>query len=210
MDDRIRELIALGRDHYERGEYDKAERLLTEVTRTARGYADIFNMLGVIYHDQGRYAQAQEAFEQAMRINPSYTEAALNLAVTYNDLGKYHEAREIYSKAMVRSRGEPRSLDPFAKGKIANMHAELGDAYAGLGLADEAVREFEKALSLCPGFVDIRTKLGLALRELRAVKQLNPSFLPGRIHLGVTLYSLGKLEEAVQEWEDVLALDPTS
>src|SRR5262249_27745328 len=153
--------------------------------------ADIFNMLGVIYHDQGRYAQAQEAFEQAMRINPSYTEAALNLAVTYNDLGKYHEAKEIYSKAMVRSRGEPRSLDPFAKGKIANMHAELGDAYAGLGLADEAVREFEKALSLCPGFVDIRTKLGLglrdmgraeeALRELRAVKQLNPSFLPGRI-----------------------------
>src|SRR5215468_1404977 len=202
MDDRIRELIALGRDHYERGEYDKAERLLTEVTRTARGYADIFNMLGVIYHDQGRYAQAQEAFEQAMRINPSYTEAALNLAVTYNDLGKYHEAKEIYSKAMVRSRGEPRSLDPFAKGKIANMHAELGDAYAGLGLAD------------------IRTKLGLALRdmgraeealrELRAVKQLNPSFLPGRIHLGVTLYSLGRLDDAVQEWEDVLALDPAN
>ena len=53
------------------------------------------------------------------------------------------------------------------------------------------------------------TKLGLALRdmgrpeealrELRAVKQLNPSFLPGRIHLGVTLYSLGKLDEAVQD-----------
>src|SRR5262245_64116739 len=166
MDDHIRELIQLGRDHYERGEYDKAERLLSEVTRTARGYADTFNMLGVIYHDQGRFAQAQEAFEQALHINPNYTEAALNLAVTYNDLGKYHEAKEVYTRAMTRSRGEPRMLDPFAKGKIANMHAELGDAYAGLAMSDEAVREYEKALTLCPSFVDIRTKLALALRDM--------------------------------------------
>src|SRR5215468_765834 len=117
MDDRIRELIALGRDHYERGEYDKAERLLSEVTRTARGYADIYNMLGVIYHDQGRYAQAQEAFEQAMRIKPNYTEAALNLAVTYNDLGKYHEARDVYAGAIATTHAQPQHIDPFAKGK---------------------------------------------------------------------------------------------
>ena len=220
MDERIRELIALGRDHYERGEYDKAERVFGEVLRASRGFADIFNMLGVIYHDQGRFAQAQEAFEQALRINPNYTEAALNLAVTYNDLGKYHEAKEIYSKAMTRSRGEPRSLDPFAKGKIANMHAELGEAYAGIGLGDEAVGEYEKALALCPSFVDIRTKLALVLRdlgrtrealeELTAAKDANASFLPARIHLGVTLYSLGRTDDAVREWEDVLAVDPTN
>src|SRR5262245_8476716 len=220
MDDHIRELIQLGRDHYERGEYDKAERLLSEVTRTARGYADIFNMLGVIYHDQGRFAQAQEAFEQALHINPNYTEAALNLAVTYNDLGKYQEAKEVYTRAMTRSRGEPRMLDLFAKGKIANMHAELGDAYAGLAMLEEAVREYNRALTLCPSFVDIRTRLALALRdsgrgedalrELRAVKEMNPSFLPARIHLGVTLYSLGRVDEAVVEWDDVLAADPAN
>jgi tetratricopeptide (TPR) repeat protein len=218
MDDRVREQIALGRDHYERGEYEKAERLLSEVVRSVRAYADVHNMLGVIYHDQGRFAQAQEAFEEALRINPNYTEAALNLAVTYNDLGKYHEAREVYTRAMTRSRGEPRMLDPFAKGKIANMHADVGDAYAGVGLFDEAVREYERALALCPSFVDLRTKLALALRdlgrapdalrELREVKQANPSFLPGRIHLGVTYYSLGRIDEATAEWHEVLALDP--
>ena len=47
MDEHVRELIQMGRDHYERGEYDKAERMLSEVTRTGRGYADIYNMLGV-------------------------------------------------------------------------------------------------------------------------------------------------------------------
>jgi tetratricopeptide (TPR) repeat protein len=218
MDERIRDLIQLGREHYERGEYDKAERYLGEVVRSSGNFADIYNMLGVIYHDQGRFTQAQEAFEHALRINPSYTEAALNLAVTYNDLGKYHEAKEVYTRAMTRSRGEPRFLDPFAKGKIANRHAELGDAYAALGLHQEAVREFEKALTLCGTFVDIRTKLGLVLRDMgrvedaartfRVVKEANANFLPARIHLGVTLYSMGKLDEAMVEWQDVLALDP--
>ena len=33
-------------------------------------------------------------------------------------------------------------MDPFARGKIANMHADLGAAYAGLAMFDEAVREY--------------------------------------------------------------------
>ena len=86
-------------------------------------------MLGVIHHEQGRYAQAREMLEEALRLNPGYTEAALNLAVTYNELGKYQEAREIYARAMAQSKAEPRQLDPFARGKLANMHADVGSAY---------------------------------------------------------------------------------
>jgi tetratricopeptide (TPR) repeat protein len=157
-------------------------------------------------------------FQEALRINPAYTEAALNLAVTYNDLGKYREAKEVYQTAMTASRNAPRSLDPFAKGKIANMHAEVGAAYHGVGLYEDAVREYDRALALCPGFVDIRTKLGAtyremgdlpaAVREFERVRAENPTFANGRLHLGLSYYAQGRMTDAAAEWEQVLALAP--
>jgi len=218
MDDRLLRLITLGREHYQAREYDKAEKYLAQVVQEHRGFADVFNMLGVIYHDGGRFTLAEDCFEESLRINPNYTEAALNLAVTYNDLGKYAQAREIYSKALNRSRREPRSLDPFARGKIANMHADIGAAYAGVGLYPEAVREYARALELCPTFVDLRTRLAnvyremgdyaRALREFETIKGQNARYVPARVSLGVTLFALGRRDDAIKEWEQALAIEP--
>jgi tetratricopeptide (TPR) repeat protein len=218
MDDRLRQLITLGREHYQAREYDKAAQYLSQVVQEHRGFADIFNMLGVINHSQGHFQKAQESFEEALKINPNYTEAALNLAVTYNDLGKYAQAREVYSKAIARSRAQPRQLDPFARGKIANMHADVGAAYHGVGFYPEAVREYTKALELCPTFIDLRTRLAAvyrdigdaaaAQRELEIVKTTNPKFVPARAALGLAYFSSGRKEDAVREWEAVLAIEP--
>ncbi len=220
MDDHLRQLMHLAREHYEANEHDKAEPLLLQIVRDHRGFADMHNMLGVIHHSRGRFSQAEHMFEEALRINPAYTEAALNLAVTYNDLGKYREARDVYAGAIANSKSQPRQMDPFARGKIANMHARTADAYVGLGMFPEALIEYKKALELCPTFIDIRTKLAAtlrdcgdkegAVREYQAAKAEAPKYLPARINLGVTLYSLGRKDEARAEWESVLAEDPAS
>ncbi len=175
-------------------------------------------MLGVIHHTKSRYEEAEHAFEVALRINPAYTDAALNLSVTYNELGKYDKAREIYARAMSNTQRQPRNLEPFARGKLANMHADLGEVYASMALYLEAVREYEKALELSPDFVDLRTRLGNVFRdmgrpdraivEFEHVKQQKPHYTPARIHLGVTLYSLGRRDEAIAEWNSVLEHDP--
>src|ERR1700748_2238742 len=137
MDDRLRNLMHLAREHYENREYAEAEPILLQMLREHQGFADMFNMLGVIHHGHGRFSQAQEMFEHALQINPNYTEAALNLAVTYNDLGKYQQAKDVYAQAIAHSRAQPRQLDPFAKGKIANLHARVAGAYAGIGMHEE-------------------------------------------------------------------------
>ena len=166
MDERMRENLLRGRDHYAAREYGKAEPFLAEMAESNLEFADVYDMLGVIYHQQGRLNDAESMFRKALALNPNYTEAALNLAVTYNDLGKYQDAKEIYGRAMSVSRSAPKQLDPFARGKIANMHAEVGGAYHEVGQFVDAVREYEKALALCPAFHDIRTKLGATLREM--------------------------------------------
>src|SRR5262245_44851469 len=211
MDDRLRQLITLGREHYQAREYDKAAQYLTQVVQEHRGFADIFNMLGVIMHAQGHFQRAQECFEESLKINPNYTEAALNLAVTYNDLGKYAQARDVYGKAIARSRAQPRQLDPFARGRIANMHADIGSAYHGVAFYPEAIREYQKALELCPTFVDLRTRLAAvyrdvgdvtaALRELEVVKSTHPKFVPARVALGLAMLAAGRRDEATREWE---------
>jgi len=221
MQDDLRQRTNLARKHFAAGEYDKAQELLTRVLREDGGFADLLNMQGVIYHSQERYDEAERSFEKALSINPNYTDAALNLSVTYNDRGKYKEARDIYSRAIKNSydKRDEGGIDPFARGKISNMHAELGDAYAEISRYDDATREYERALDLSPTFVDIRTKLGHVLRELgrpeealthyQQVKDEKPDYLPARLALGVTLFSLKRKTEAVSEWQECVSLAPS-
>jgi len=218
MDQKLRQLINFGREHYVAGDYAKAEQYLAAAVSQDARFADLYNMLGVVYHDQSRFAEAEEAFEEALKINPNYTEAALNLSVTYNDRGKYNEAREIYMRVLNNSANQPRSLDPFAQGKLANMHAELGEAYASLGLYAEAVNGLQAALDLCPNFVDIRTKLagvlrdmGLhdkAIREYRRAIEERVEYIPARLGLFLTLFAAGQRDAARAEIKEVLARDP--
>ena len=158
--------MILGREHYRAGEYQKAEECLSAVVKAHPSFPDLFNMLGVIYAELGRTDEAETSFEAALEINPNYTEAALNLSVIYNDGGKFDKARKVYNAALGKTRPGDSRLDPFAKGKIANLHADLGGVYAGSGMYEDAARELERALVLCPHFVDLRTRLGHVYRDM--------------------------------------------
>jgi tetratricopeptide (TPR) repeat protein len=216
MDDHLKQLLLLGREHYQNREFDKAEYLLKQVVAATDRFADVFDMLGVVAHSRGDFSQAERHFTKAVELNPNYTEAQLNLMVTYNDLGKYEAAREIYAQIRARG-GSSGGGDPFAKGKIANMHADVSRAYRDAGMVSEAISELERAVALCPQFADLRTDLALLYRDAgraeRAREQLelakagNPAYSQARVLLGVMMLTGGELETAAREFEDVLARD---
>jgi tetratricopeptide (TPR) repeat protein len=218
MDDHLKQLLLLGREHYQKREFDKAEYLLKQVVQKTDRFADVFDMLGVIAHAQGDFAEAELNFEKAVGLNPNYTEAQLNLMVTYNDLGKYDSAREIYARIRGRAAGGDGPADPFVMGKIANMHAETSQAYQDAGMPAEAVLELERAVALCPSFVDLRTRLATLCRDmgqkerareqLELVKQYNPNYVQARVLLGVVLLSAGEHGAAIAEFEAVIERDP--
>lgn len=218
MDERTKQLIALGREHYEKRELERAEHYLKQALERGVGYADIHNMLGVIRHDRGQLEEAQAAFEKALGVNPNYTEAALNLAITYNDLGRYDEAKRVYDAAISRGSESPGRLDPFVKGKIANLHAEVAQAYVDADLTSEAMHELRKAVLLCPSFSDLRLRLAnlykqqgdlhAARFELEEALEHRPSYVPARVALGVTLLALGEVASAIEQWKTVLVQEP--
>jgi tetratricopeptide (TPR) repeat protein len=118
----------------------------------------------------------------------------------------------------VRARTATAQLDPFIKGKLANMHAELSQAYVDVGMAAEAIRELEKAVLLCPNFADLQTRLGVLYRDtgdqlkasqsLMAARQANARYVPGRLALGTLMFGAGELEAARREFQAVLEVEP--
>lgn len=213
--------LVIGRDYYAAGEYARARPHLEAVLQAHDDFADVHNMLGVIAYEDGRHNVARVSFERALILNPHYTEAALNLAVVYNELGRYDDARRVYSQAQGERRGDGLdSLNHFVRGKIANMHADLGDAYVAAGLLPHAIREYRKALNVSPTFVDIRTKLAMTLRDMGhlsealdefiGLRESAPAYLHARIHLGVTLWRAGLVQEARSEWQYVLDHEPSN
>lgn len=214
----IQEWVEAGKQSFENKDYGNAERYFRKVLKTNNNFADLHNMLGVIYHVDGRFEEAIKHFQQALKINPHYTEALLNLAVLYNDLGRYPDAKKLYGQLHKKQDGKQKDIEPVLKGKLSNMHATVGDTYRTLGLYQHAATEYEKALALNPDYKDIRTKLGVALREegklpdslkeLKRVVKESPNFILAHLQLGITYYSMSKPTDAKKEWEAVLEQDP--
>ena len=227
MDERTRRLLERGRELYVAGDYEKAARALLPVLKGGHRFADLFHMMGVIYAHRGFPKRAQAMFEDALAVNPAYTEAAMNLAVSYNEEGRYDDAVRVHEQLIAarpkkspnRPGGKaPSAVDAFVLAKLANQHAALGDAYEEAGFLKEAIGERQRALELCPEFVDIRSKLAAAYhaasdlksaaREYERVKQENSRLVAPRLRLGLTYYALGRKSDAAREWGEVAAQEP--
>ncbi len=207
-----------GRKAFEEKRYDLALLYLEKVSSEKNTYADVYNMLGLIYYNNGRLSDAADAFSTALEINPNYTEASLSLTVVYNDLGRFDKSKDAYMLARQSRKQSESYLDPYVKGRLANMHASLGMIYKDLGIYSQAVEECKKALDLRPDFIDIKTELGSAyrdmkdfessIRELTEAVEINPAYPHPRVQLGLTYYTMGDNERARQEWTKVLEEHP--
>jgi tetratricopeptide (TPR) repeat protein len=220
MDIDSKEHYKLGKEFFLKNKYDFALQHLQAFEESNKNYADVYNMLGVIYHLSGKIKDAIKAFEKALKLNPGYMEAATNLAITYNDIGQYEKANNVLDKAKGSSRSKSikEMENRLIRSKLSNMHAQIGDVYAEINSYDDAIEEYHKALNLQPTFVDIKTKLAVALREkgmiAQAIKELeeakfiNADYIPARVNLGILYYLMRRLDDAVIEWESALKHEP--
>jgi tetratricopeptide (TPR) repeat protein len=218
MTPREREAYRLGRLGFERGDGRAAREQLERLLPACRDFADVHYMLGVSYEREGDLDAAASSLEEALRINPSYAEAVAALASVYESQGRFDLSCELTERAR-ETAGASEGLDRTTRGKLANLHAALGDAYREVGELREAIEAYRKALDRCPEFHDIRVRLAVALRdagwpdqalrELVRVRRAHPALLDAGVQLGLTYWTLGRGEQAIEEWQAVLERDPT-
>ncbi|MBI5419564.1 MAG: tetratricopeptide repeat protein [Deltaproteobacteria bacterium] len=212
-------LVTIGKRAFEEKDFFRAEKLLREAIGGGANFADLYYILGLIYHQWGKLHQAVEYFEKSIALNRDYTEALLSLSITLNDMGRYEEAKAIYRRASrsVAHPGEP-SRGGLFRGKIANLHAELGELYLALGQFEESIREYRKALTVAPEFPDLRVRLAVALREagriaegLEEVERVladHPGNVSALVQQGILLYLSGARGPARRAWEEAHYRDP--
>ncbi len=103
----------------------------------------------------------------------------------------------------------------------AILHNELGDVLAVQNRFDEAVAEYREALRLNPRDDDAWHDLGVSLEALQRRREAREALnraveltdrdevrLSARIHLGAITAGEGRVQEAIDIWEDVLREDP--
>lgn len=213
-----RRLYEVGRRRYAQGDGEGALAAFREFLSTRPTYADVHYMMGTLLERRNELDAAAESFREALRLNPSYVEALLALATLYERRGDFDSSRQLAERAGSVGVATSGRVDPTTRAKLANLQAELADAYREAGELRDAIDGYRKALSRCPHFHDLRYRLALTLREagrpdaalveLRRVIDANPSFHEAQVQLGVTLYSLGRGPEAVGCWKQVLVDDP--
>lgn len=214
-----REAYTRGRGSFERGDVNSALEALTSLLVTRPGFADVHYMVGVMRDRRGEYDAAIASLREAVRLNPSYAEALLALASIHEQQGDFERSRELAERATQVARPTSGGLDATTRGKLANLQAAVGDAYAQAGELREAVDAYRKALDRCPEFHDIRYRLGVALREVglphkacqefKRVLRGNPRFADAHLQLGLTYFGLGRSADAIEQWNKVLELDPS-
>jgi tetratricopeptide (TPR) repeat protein len=214
----IKQGIKKATELYRENRYEESEELLLQLVKQAPGYANLHNMLGVIFSHNNQFKKAIHHFKKALSINPSYTEAQLNLAIILADTGAYDQAQSEFGKASEREREASFELSSAVRIKLANSHIELGQCYQEFGLHEQASEEYQKATRLCPDFPDVHNRLGITFRErglfeeaeesFRNALRINPHYADVYTNLGILFFRRGDMESAIHNWREALEISP--
>ncbi len=208
--------VQLGMEAYRQGDFKRALHHFNEVMQQSDQYADIYNLMGVIHQRSGNLLAARPAFEQALKINPDFEEARFNLLICLNELGENSHPDVAPDK--FNDAPEPGELSKSVKGRLANMHRDIGQVYLDFGHFQQAEQQFVEALHLRPSFHDIRLTYGNSLRVQNKLEQAieqyelilkqKPDYHLARTFLGLCHFLQGQKEEAERCWQQVLEADP--
>jgi len=160
--------------------------------------SDAYNNMGVAYKDIKMYNRAIDAYRQVLK-DPGYEHpefAYNNMGLVYSLQKKYKEAIKNFKKAI--------EINPDFKKAYNNM----GVCYKNIGDFDRAMAAFERAVEIDPRFSSAKMNLRKIWRlpDIKADEEVQIEKI---VTMGNTYFDQGKLEDALEAYNKVLAKDDT-
>jgi tetratricopeptide (TPR) repeat protein len=203
-DPQIRGLAQEGARALAERRYGDAEQAYEKLRSLSPHTAEIHAQLGLAYFQQGKFDQATQAFRQALKLKPSLPDLDLLLAMSLSELGVYEEALPALQK------GFKRSTDMELK-RSAGLR--LQRAYTGLRQDDKAVEVALELVRLFPKDPETLYHAGrlfgnYAYLNIIKLAEVAPDSLWLHLAAGEANESQGRIAAAIQEYKDVLSLQP--
>lgn len=177
-------------------------RLAADHANTRSEYQRFYALLLEL---SGNSTASYRQLQKARQLSPDDAKLAFQLSDRALQQGKLRHALE-YLEVAVRLDSE----NPL-------YHSKLSSVYAKLGFEQEAKRETSKAIRLEQAFERYSEALQLTRRGrteeasllLTTEVEANPEFLTGRLLLGRLLQNLGKSEQAIEVYQQILKSEST-
>lgn len=195
---------------HRQGDLDGAERLYRQILASAIAQPDALHYLGVLCHQRGRSDEAVELIRAALVATPHHPDAHNNLGNVHKECGRLADAESCYRCAL--------ECNPEHYNALSNLAVVL----EAQERPEEAFQVYGRLLQQAPDFARGHYLLGHFLRTyaqniehleqsvecFRTAYALDDGNLRALEAWGVTLYSLGRKDEAARVYRDWLARDP--
>lgn len=157
----------LGRNNYERGEYDKAIENLDKSLELNPEYKWSFNQKGLCYNQMKEYDKAVECFTQAIKINPGIQCFYYNRSISYIEKKQYGPALFDLNKTI--------QLDP----KFYQAYYNIGRVYLKKNDYEKALINLSRCLELKPDYTEAINLKSVCYNKLKkfnkSIEMLNKS-----------------------------------
>lgn len=191
----------------------EAEAMARRFTHDCPGDAFAWKALGASLVRLQHYMPALAALDEALCLSPKDAEISNFRGITLQALDRLPEALEAWTQAV--------ELRP----EFAEAHNNRGNVLQTQDRLDEAVESYRRALAIDSNYVEALNNLGAVLqqqghleealvfyRQILDIHRLQPIVQEIEIHvhhkIGNLLYELGRANEAIAHFEQVLAIKP--
>ncbi len=206
-------LLERARERFQLGDYFGSVHLIEDLVESGRAFADAHQLLGLAYHMVGQSERALLSFDRALELNPRYVEAHIHRGIVLGDLGRWEDAERAFVAAREYGGEDRGGVQAHHAATLANMHAELGEAYVEAGALNKAIEQYQAALHLGPPYHDLRYRLGQLLldsgrslearEELHRVVEARPGSADVKLAYGLACYVSGDAATARNVWEEL-------
>ncbi|SNT61613.1 Tetratricopeptide (TPR) repeat [Tardiphaga sp. OK246] len=167
--------------HEDLKQYDRAEADYNAALQIEPLDPDFYKKRGFYFSRRGRYEEALADFRMGRELDLTDGGFAFGEGEVYGKLGQHEKAVEAYNEAIRRDAG------------VTSYYRERGNAYNALGKVKEAKVDYDKALAI--GYYPFPAPRETADTHL------------GR---GYALYHLGRYQDAISDFDEVLKIMPKS
>ncbi|CUT01101.1 TPR repeat-containing protein [Candidatus Kryptobacter tengchongensis] len=104
---------------------------------------EALNLLAIAHRLKGDFAEAMRVLKKALKIDPNYPETHYHIGLLYYEQGNYLKAIEEFYKAI-------ENYLPRERSWMSDAYTALGEAFYKLGMVDDAIKSWKKAVEIYP------------------------------------------------------------